>query len=324
MRFENILVIGGGGFIGRQLVAALAAEGLRVTVPTRRAERAKPLILLPSVTVVQARVRERDDLARFVRGHDAVINLVGVLHSRRGRRDERGPNDYGPDFAQAHVELPQAIVAACRAAGVRRLLHMSALGAAPDAPSEYLRSKGIGEQVALAAEDLDVTVFRPSVVFGPEDGFLNLFARLSRFFPVLPVACPEARFQPVYVGDVARAFVAALGRGDARGASYDLCGPRRYSLRELVRCVCAITGRRRLVLGLPDALARAQAAMFELLPGTPLLSRDNLRSMSVPSVCDATFPFGIEPQTLEALAPLWLAPPGSLDRRAMLRERAGR
>ena len=164
---QNVLVIGGAGFVGRHLVAALAARGARVTVPARRRERAKPLILLPTVEVVEADVNQPGVLARLAAGRDTVINLAGVLHSRRGRRDERGPNDYGPDFARVHVELAQAVVAACRAAGVTRLLHMSALGADPKAPSEYLRSKGIGERAALAAEDLAVTVFRPSVIFGP-------------------------------------------------------------------------------------------------------------------------------------------------------------
>jgi uncharacterized protein YbjT (DUF2867 family) len=145
VKLENVLVAGGSGFIGRHLVAALAAQGVRVAVPSRRRERAKHLILLPTVDVVEADVLAPGVLERLLRGKQAVINLIGILHSRRGRRDERGPNDYGPDFARTHVELPQAIVAACRAQGVKRLLHLSALGAAAAAPSEYLRSKGIGE-----------------------------------------------------------------------------------------------------------------------------------------------------------------------------------
>ena len=171
MKAHAVLVVGGSGFIGRHLVAALAAAGIRVTVPSRRRERAKHLILLPTVDVVEADVMAGGVLERLCAGKQAVYNLVGILHGRRGRRDERGQNEYGPDFARMHVELPQAIVAACRASGARRLLHVSALGAAPDAPSEYLRSKAIGEQAVLAAEDLDVTVFRPSVVSGPRTGF---------------------------------------------------------------------------------------------------------------------------------------------------------
>ena len=323
MKHENFLVVGGSGFVGRHLVAALAARGARVTVPTRRRERAKHLIMLPTVEVIEADVHRPGELARLAAGRDALVNLAGVLHSRRGRRDERGPNDYGPDFARVHVELAQAVVRACRAAGVKRLLHMSALGADPGAPSEYLRSKGIGERAVLAAEDLAVTVFRPSVIFGPEDSFLNLFALLAKFLPVLVLASPQARFQPVYVGDVAEAFCAALEERAAVGKCYELGGPRQYTLRELVEAVCAITGRRRLIVGLGERLSHAQARMMELLP-VKLLTRDNLRSMQVPSVCPGPFPFGIEPVALEALAPAWLAPAGSRERFPDLRSHAGR
>jgi len=322
-RAEDVLVIGGSGFVGRHLVAALAARGCRVTVPARRRERAKHLLLLPTVEVVEADVNHPGVLAQLTEGRDTVINLAGVLHSRRGRRDERGPNDYGPDFARVHVELAQAVVNACRAAGVRRLLHMSALGAGPKAPSEYLRSKGIGERAALAAEDLAVTVFRPSVIFGPEDSFLNLFATLARFLPVILLACPQARFQPVYVGDVVRAFLAALDEGGSIGKRYDLCGPRQYSLRELVETVCAITHRRRLILGLGERLSMLQARMLEFSP-VKLMTRDNLRSMRMPSVCSTPFPFGIEPAALEALAPSWLAPVGPRGRYPALRTHARR
>ena len=322
-RAEDVLVVGGSGFVGRHLVAALAARGARVTVPSRRRERAKHLVLLPTVEVVEADVNHPGVLARLIPGHDTVINLAGVLHSRRGRRDERGPNDYGPDFARAHVELAQAVVGACRTAGVKRLLHMSALGADPQAPSEYLRSKGIGERAALAAEDLAVTVFRPSVIFGPEDSFLNLFATLARFLPVIVLACPQARFQPVYVGDVARAFSAALDAPEARGKRYDLGGPRAYTLKELVGYVCRVTGRRRLVIGLPDALSYLMARAMELSP-RPMMTRDNYYSMQVPSISDDLFPFGIRPQALEAIAPAYLAPSGPRERYPQLRWRARR
>jgi NADH dehydrogenase len=306
VRHDRLLVLGGSGFVGRHLVAALAARGARVTVPTRRRDRARHLCLLPTVEVVEADIHRPGELERLAEGRNAVVNLVGVLHSRRGRADERGPNDYGPDFARVHVELAQATITACRAAGVKRLLHMSALGADAAGPSEYLRSKGIGERAVLAAEDLQATVFQPSVIFGPEDSFLNLFAQLTRFFLVLPLACPLARFQPVYVRDVAEAFVAALDDPSTHGKRYRLCGPRQYTMRELVESVCRITGRRRLVLGLGERLSYLQARMLELSP-VKLMTRDNLRSMQVPSVCDGAFPFGIEPAALEAVAPRWLA-----------------
>ena len=323
MQLENVLVVGGSGFIGRHFLAALARQGIKALVPARSVERAKHLMLLPAVSVVQADVFEPGVLERLAAGCQAVVNLAGVLHSRRGRGDERGPNDYGPDFARVHVELPQAIVRACRAAGVPRLLHVSALGAAADAPSEYLRSKGIGEQAVLAAEELASTVFRPSTVFGPEDRFLNQFARLARLLPVLAVPCPDALFQPVYVGDVASALLAAAHDRASAGKRFDLCGPRVYRLKELVEFVCAASRHRRIVVGLSERMSYLQASILERLPG-PLLTRDNLRSMRVPNTSDATFPFGLQPQALEGIAPLYLAPTSPRERYPQLRWRARR
>lgn len=286
------MILGGAGFLGRHLAAELARRGLEVTVPSRRRERAKHLIVLPTVNVVEADINAPGVLERLARGHDALINLVGILHG---------------NFERAHVELPKAIVAACRANGVPRLLHVSALGAASDAPSEYLRSKARGEQAVLGAEGLAATVFRPSVVFGPEDRFLNTFAWLARYLPVLALACPQARFQPVYVGDVARALAEALGGPEAHGKRYDLCGPREYTLKALVEYACAATGRHRLVLGLPPSLSYLQARLLEWSPG-PLMTRDNYHSMQVPNVCapECTLPFGLAPTALEAVAPAYL------------------
>jgi len=323
MKHRNFLVVGGTGFVGRHLVTALAARGASVTVPTRRRERARHLIMLPTVDVVEADVRDPRALAGLAAGCDAAVNLAGILHGRRASAAEQGPNRYGPDFAAAHVELAQAVVGACRNAGVRRVLHMSALGADPTAPSEYLRSKGIGERAMLAADDLDVTVFRPSVIFGPEDRFLNLFARLAALTPVLAVGYPDARFQPVYVGDVVKAMLASLEDRASFGQRYDLCGPREYTLRELLRFVCATTGRRRLIIGLPEFVAYAQAWAMEWLP-VPLLTRDNLRSMQVPSVSDQPFPFGIRPSALEDTAFRWLGVSGMRERLPQLRWKARR
>jgi uncharacterized protein YbjT (DUF2867 family) len=323
MKHDRVLVVGGTGFIGRHFVGALAARGVKVLVPSRRRERAKHLILLPTVDVVQADIFAPGVLERLALGRQAVVNLVGILHGRSGRRDERGPNDYGPDFARVHVELPQAILAACRASGARRLLHISALGASPTAPSEYLRSKAFGEQAVLAADDMDVTVFRPSIVFGPEDKFLNSFATLLKFLPGLALPCPDAKFQPVYVADVAQAMVAALDDPATRGKAYELCGPDVYSMKQLVDFVCAVTGRRRLITGLSDRLSYLQARLMEWTPG-PLMTRDNYRSMQVPSVCGGAFPFGIQPHALEAVAPGYLAPGTPRERYPQLRWRARR
>lgn len=312
MQISQICVIGGAGFVGRHLCQQLAAQGYRVRVPTRDRERAKALILLPTVDVVVADVQDPAALAAMVRGCDAVINLVGVLHDASGKRG----------FAAAHVELARKVVAACRANKVRRLLQMSAFGAAMDAPSAYLRSKGEAETI-VRESGLDFTIFRPSVIFGPDDSFLNMFACLLRALPVIALASPGARFQPVYVDDVAAAFVRALPDMKTFGQSYALCGPQRYTLRELVAYVGRITGRQRPILGLNRALSYCQAYAMEWLP-VKLMTRDNLRSMEVDSVSDSVFPFGIKPRALEAVAPMWLATRTPRARYQRFRNAAGR
>lgn len=302
MNTKNILLIGGTGFVGGHVARRLAAQGHSLTVPTRHRERARHLLVLPTVEVVETSVHDPARLAALVAGQDAVINFVGILHSRYGL-------PYGADFARAHVELPKMIAAACRAAGVRRLLHVSALHADPNGPSQYLRSKGEGEAALRAAGDaLDLTIFRPSVIFGPDDAFLNLFARLQRLAPVMPLGNTRARFQPVYVEDVAEAIVASLDRSEAFGQAYCCCGPRVYTLAELVRYVGEQIGRPRPILPLPEALARLQAGVLELLPNPPM-SVDNLDSMDVDSVCTEgePLPFGAVPTPLEAVAPEYLA-----------------
>jgi len=295
MEITTVCVLGGSGFIGRHVCHALAAAGYRIRVATRDRERAKEqLILLPTVDVTPANIHDPAQLAAFVRGADAVINLVGVLHDGRG----------GRSFQAAHVELARKVVAACHESGIGRLLHMSALASARDAPSRYLRTKGEAEAI-VRESGLAWTLYRPSVVFGPGDSFLNLFATVLRFSPVVALACPGARFQPVFVEDVAAAFVKGLADlGSFRG-SYDLCGPRVYTLRELVKYVGKVTGRRRPVVGLNDALSYCQALAMEFLP-VKLMTRDNYYSMKVDSVCGCDYPFGIAPAALEAVAPSYL------------------
>lgn len=286
-------MLGGSGFLGRHLIAELARRGMWVSVPSRRRERAKHLIVLPTVEVLEEDIHAPRTLERLLSGCDAVVNLVGTLAER--------------DLERLHAQLPAQIASACRASGVRRFLHVSALGAAPDAPSAYQRSKARGEEAVLGAASVDATVFRPSVVFGPEDRFLNLFARLARLMPVLALACPQARFQPVYVGDVALALAESLDEPEAHGKRYDLCGPHDYTLEGLVRFACAASGYRRLVIGLPPGLSYLQAWVLEHLPGR-LMTRDNVRSMQVPNVCAAgcTLPFGLPARALEAIAPAYL------------------
>lgn len=221
MELKNVLLIGGSGFVGGWIANRLSERGIRVTIPTRRRDNTKQLILLPTVDMVEANVNDPQQLLSLMQGQDAVINLVGILHDH----DSRLP--YGKGFAAAHIELPKKIVAAMQQSGVRRLVHMSALNAALDAPSEYLRSKGEGEAAVCAAMGaLDITVFRPSVIFGPGDAFLGMFAKLLKLFPFFPLGGGAARFQPVYVGDVADAFSACLNERSTFGQTYELCGPK--------------------------------------------------------------------------------------------------
>lgn len=302
MHYRSILVIGGSGFVGSHIVAQLAASGRHVMVPTRRLERARHLLVLPTVQIVEADVFDDAALGRLMSGVDAVINLVGVLHSAAGV-------PYGPGFARSHVELPRKIIAACAAHGVTRYLHMSSLGAAVDAPSMYQRSKAAGEVVALSHSEIATTIFRPSVVFGPEDQFLNMFASLQKKLPLMLVGGAEAKLQPVFVGDVASAFVNALENQATFGQVFDLAGPQVYTLRELVQLSGAYSGHPRPVIGLPEPLARLQAFVFEHLPGEPLMSRDNLDSLKVANVSSNAFPpeLGITPTSLESVAPRYLS-----------------
>ena len=296
MNNAAIVVLGGSGFVGRHLVSRLVAAGNRVVAPTRSRERARHLILLPTVDVVECDVHDPATLAGLLHGAAAAINLVGILNETR-----RG------DFERVHVELPRKLIAACRDAGVARLLHMSALNADPQGPSRYLRSKGEAEAL-VAASGLQWTIFQPSIIVGREDSFLNLFAKLQRLLPVIALACADARFQPVAVDDVATAYFRALGEDATHGRRYPLCGPNVYTLRQLVAYVGELTGYKRPIVALGPALSKLQARLLELLPGK-LMSRDNLASMQRDSVCDCPFPplLGGPPTALEAIAPTYLA-----------------
>ena len=320
MDIKKVLLLGGSGFVGTYIANRLSQRGVEVTIPTRRRERTKALIIQPNVEMPEVNINSEEVLVELMRGKDVVINLVGILHSR----DVVLP--YSKDFAEAHVELPKKVVAACKKAGVRRLLHMSALGADPKGPSEYLCSKGDGEAIVMAAKgDLDVTVFRPSVMFGLGDSFLSMFAGVLRKLPFFPLGFGQARFQPVWVADVADAFVDSLGNPAAFGQAYDLVGPKVYTLRELVDYTAELVGSTARVIPLSEGWAYLQAGLMWLSP-KPMMSPDNLRSMEIDSVCEGSWnaPANWRPTALEAIAPTYIAlntPKGKLD---SFRFRAGR
>lgn len=297
---QRVVLIGGSGFVGSAIANRLAEAGVGVVIPTRRRSRAGAVLLLPNAEVVEADCHDEAALTRLLAGADAVISLVGVLHSRSG-------SPFGPDFARAHVELPAKIVAACKAAGVPRLIHISALGADANGPSEYQRSKAAGEAaIRSAAPEVAWTILRPSVIFGRGDSFLNLFAKLSGLFPVLPLGGAGARFQPVYVEDVAEVVWRCLTDPVAGGQTLEVAGPTVYTLRQLVEYVSALVGHPRPIIALPEGLAMLQARLMELAP-QPLMSRDNVRSMRADNVASgAPLPFGMSPTAIESVVPQWL------------------
>ncbi len=300
MIIRRVTVLGGSGFIGRHIVHDLVAAGFAVRVPSAHPDLHKDLRILPGVDLIEADVHDDAQLSGVIEGADAVINLVGILNEDRHAR-----------FEDVHVRLPQRVVDQCRAHGVRRLLHMSALRAAPDAPSRYLRSKAEGEAAVMAAEspDLHVTAFRPSVVFGYDDHFINKFYRLLKIAPGwLPLPGARARFAPVFVEDVALAFTRSLRHVPSYGQVYELCGPKEYSLWEIVAEIAEESGERKWLIRLGDGASALMAAVLRWLPGKPL-TPDNLASMKVDSVCgrdelpDGLAALGIRPTPMESVLP---------------------
>lgn len=333
---KNVLVLGGTGFVGRQLCEQLQRQGWRMTVPTRRLLHAAPIQHLPHVTVLKANIHNPAELAQLVAGHDAVVNLVAILNGSEA------------DFERVHVQLPTQLARACAASGLRRVVHVSALGASPQAPSHYLRSKARGEQ-ALRQSDLKLTVLRPSVIFGAGDHFLNTFAQLQTCLPIIPLASARSRFQPVWVQDVASAILAALdddglphyiaapstAGNDAHlssvlhrtcntiGETFECVGPQVFTLSQLVHLAGRYGSTKRPVIPLPAFAGYLQAWFMEKLPGQPLLTRDSLASLSVDNIASGQHPdllaLGIEPAHILAIAPSYLGHRGP--RSALLKVR---
>ena len=312
-----IALIGGTGFVGRHIASELARKRLPLRVLTRRRERNRDLLVIPTLELVEVDVHSAAELSQALGGCSSVVNLAGILHAQ---------NDTRHSFQSVHGTLPAKVADAARFAGISRVLHVSALGASAQAPSEYLRTKAAGEAALRDARDLALTVLRPSVIFGPDDDFFNRFAALLRLSPWLfPLACAEARFQPVYVGDVARALIHCLEHDETIGLTLELGGPRQYALRELVQFTARCLGLKRYVIGLPDGLSRFSAALLGLAP-RPVMTMDNYLSMQVANVChDNGFErIGLTPSSVESVVPGYVGRRGREALYTELRTHAGR
>ena len=311
-RMKNLFVLGGSGFVGAHVCEQLVRAGWLVTVPTRRRVKAQAIQHLPGLTVLEMDVHDEAALTRAVAGHSAVVNLVAILHGDANA------------FAWTHVQLAEKIARTCVANGVSQLVQVSALGADPAraeaAPSNYLRSKSAAEgvlaQASAAHPALRVSVLRPSVIFGANDQFMNVFAKLQGIFPFIPLAGADARFQPVWVCDVAQAVVRVLDLPPVGSGvrTWELVGPDVLRLRDLVHMAGVFSGagggKGRPIVGLPMWVARIQAFVMELAPGAPVMSRDNLDSMRVDNVAtpgmSGLAQLGITPAALEPVARVYL------------------
>jgi NADH dehydrogenase len=300
LKSNRVCILGGTGFVGRHLTAHLIADGISCIIPSRHPQRHGALRIGGDVQLVRADLFSEEALAELFRGCDAVVNLIGIL------------NEEGKDhnFQRMHVKLADHVVEACKAAGVKRLLHMSALNASEaSGTSRYLRSKGEAENRThtFGQHQIGVTSFRPSVIFGRDDSFFNRFAQLLRIPGPFPLACPDARFAPVYVEDVAEAFARSLDDRRTWGKHYELCGPRDFSLRELVAYTARQMRMKKPVIGLNDSLSRLQARMLGMLPRKPF-SMDNYLSMQVASLCkqDGLGELGISATDIDAVVPYYL------------------
>lgn len=310
----KLVILGGSGFVGGHLARRLSRDGHAIVVATRHAPRARRLRIIPGVTIRPFDPFDLDRLTRELQGQDALINLVGVDNPHA-----RGNGS----FQRVHAELPEIAIEACRRAKVGRLLHMSALNAGSEA-SASLEARGLGER-RIESSGLNWSMFRPSMIFGPDDRFLRRFDQLLKLFPIVPLARPDAVMAPAFVGDVAEALARSLAARETGQRTFELCGPEAWHLRDIVEWIAAQRGLRRWIVGLPDPLGRLQSGLMEFVPGTPF-SRDGFRTLGLDSVCaeNGFARLGIQPWALDEKAGEWI---GSRDRQSRFRrfrELAGR
>lgn len=311
----QIVLLGATGFVGHHLLPELASAGHRCLVLSRYKPACRELALIRGVEIRQVDVHDSEVLGAQLEGADAVINMVGILNES-GRK--------GKGFHRVHVELTEKLIKACHASGLRRLLQLSALNAGKG-DSHYLVSKGKAEELIRQAKDLDSTIIQPSVIFGEDDAFFNRFAGLLKLVPVLPLACPQARLQPVWVGDMVRAMSCVLDDPETVGKTLVMVGPKAYTLKELVEWTASTAGLKRHILGLPDAVSRLQGRLMDFVPGKPF-SSDNYRSLQIDNTSteNALWSLGIRPHSLESIVPGYLGQSMHQDHLGRLRKRAGR
>ncbi len=311
MNANKVCILGGTGFVGQHLAAALQERHADIIILTRNREKHRQLQVLPQVTLLEADIYNSQSLQQHFNGCDVVINLVGILN-------ESGHDGHG--FRQAHVELTRKVMDACQKSGVKRLLHMSALNAdAAHGPSFYLRTKGEAEDyIHTFSREIAVTSFRPSVIFGPGDSFFNRFAQLLKFAPCLPLACPNARFAPIYIGDLVKQFIDAINATETFGCRLNLCGPEIYTLQELVKYTASTLKIKRAIIGIPNFLALIQAFFMDYLIPTKPFSLDNYDSLKVDSICDGAANKTLTGSTsIKTIVPLYL---GHKDQRSRYSE----
>ena len=311
----RIVLLGATGFVGHNLLPELSAAGHSCVVLSRHALNCRELTVIPGVEVRQSDIYDEEQLKTFFEHADAVINMVGILNE---------PGRKGKGFNRVHVELVETILRACRASGLRRLVQVSALNAGKGS-SHYLASKGRAEELIRSAHDLDCTIVQPSVIFGDGDSFINRFAGLLKLTPIFPLACPEAKIQPVWVGDVSAAMALALEDPETFGQTLVMVGPEEFTLRELVEFTASAIGLKRKVIGLPNGLSRLQGRLMDFVPGKPF-SSDNYLSLQIEntSIENSLWGFGIRPRSLESIVLGYLS--GTQHQRHLdeYRKRAGR
>ena len=303
MLIKKIAILGGTGFVGQSLCNRLSKDGYKLKVPTRNREYNRDnLILLPNLELIETDIHNSDDLKELLIDCDAVINLVGILNEKRNN---------GKGFRKVHVELVKNLISICKVHGIRRILQISALGAdAKNGKSFYLKTKGEAEKLLRSnSVGIKTTILKPSVIFGKKDSFFNRFAKLLKICPFFfPLACYKTKFSPIYVLDVVEMIAKSINDPNSYNKSYQLCGPKTYSLKNLISFTSETLDLKCVIIPLNNTLSYFQARVFDFLPNKPF-STDNYLSAQTDSICECNdlFRYNIKPTAIEDIVPQYLA-----------------